>query len=100
MVLLGGFTVMVRRRGILTDGNFIIWSGGGAFLLGRVISHFDFCGEMIFLFGRGEGHFWVRGICFSFLWVGSPLLGENKAFMAEPSDRPAINDGTAKRLNG
>ena len=24
---------------------------------------------------------------------GSPLLGGNRAFMAEPSDRPAINDG-------
>ena len=32
MVLLGGFTVLVRRRRVfLTDGNFIIWSGGGLF---------------------------------------------------------------------
>ena len=28
---------------------------------------------------------------------GSPLLGGNRAFMAEPSDRPAINDGLGVR---
>ena len=51
--------------------DFSFWSGGGAF------------------FGEGD-------LFFSFLGGGSPLFGENKAFMADPSDRPAINDGTPK----
>ena len=47
-------------------------------------------------FRQGEGHLWRRVISISFFWTmwgGSPLLGGNRAFMAEPSDRPAINDG-------
>ena len=31
---------------------------------------------------------------------GSPLLGGNRAFMAEPSDRPAINNGPGGRKKG
>ena len=31
---------------------------------------------------------------------GSPLLGGNRAFMAEPSDRPAINEGPGGRKKG
>ena len=52
----------------------------------------------IFLFGQGEGHFFHKVIYFYFSpgGGGSPLFGENNAFMAEPSDRPAIND----RLGG
>ena len=56
------------------DGDFF-WSGGGAF---------SEEGDSIFFF-------WGRG---------SPLLGENKAFIAEPSDWPAINDGITKKLKG
>ena len=51
-------------------------------------------------FWSGEGHFWRRVIGFFSVCVwggGSPLLGEN---MAEPSDRPAINDGTPEELKG
>ena len=48
-------------------------------------------------FPQGEGHFCRRVILISFfrstIWGGSPLLGGNRAFMAEPSDRPAINNG-------
>ena len=56
---------------------------------------------MIQYFHQGEGHFFRRVILFSFLkmWGGSPLLGGSSGFMAEPSDRPAINNGTPK-LNG
>ena len=52
----------------------------------------------IFLFGPGEGYFLYRVNCFSFSTGGggSPLLGENNAFMAEPSDRPAIKNEIAK----
>ena len=54
----------------------------------------------IFLLGQGEGHFFPhKVIYFSFSpggGGGSPLFGENNAFMAEPSGRPAIND----RLGG
>ena len=49
-------------------------------------------------FRQGEGHFSGRVILFSFLmWGGSPLVGGNRAFMAKPSDRPAINDGVDGR---
>ena len=63
------------------------------FSQGRVVFYVE-----IFLLGQGEGHFWRRVIYFYFSpgWGGSPLFGENKAFMAEPSDQPAINDGTPK----
>ena len=59
------------------EGNFFgdvfsFWSGGGAFFV---------LGDFFFFTGGGGG---------------SPLLGENRAFMAEPSDWPAIN----KRLLG
>ena len=39
----------------------------------------------------GEGSLFVGDFSF---WSGggSPLVGEKRAFMAEPSDRPAIND--------
>ena len=47
---------------------FCVWSVGGAFL-----SH----GDSPFFFTWGGG--------------GSPLLGEKRAFLAEPSARPAIN---------
>ena len=40
----------------------------------------------------GEGDF-----AFFFVVGGSPLLGGNRAFMAEPSDRPAINDRLGER---
>ena len=70
----------------------------GHFCRGRVIFHLGIFVE-IYLFGQGAKHFWRRVICFSFSG-GSPLLGENKAFMAEPSDRPAINDGTPEELKG
>ena len=36
---------------------------------------------------------------YMFLPLFSPLLGGNKAFMAEPSDRPAINNGMDERKN-
>ena len=53
---------------------------------------------MILYFHQGEGHSLGRVILFSFFDVeGSPLLGGNRAFMAEPSDRPAINDGVGGR---
>ena len=65
---------------------------GGTFLSG--VDSF-FCGD--FSFWSGGGAFLGEGYLFSFfLGGGSPLFGENKAFMAEPSDRPAINDGTPK----
>ena len=35
----------------------------------------------------------VDVLIFFFTWGGgSPLIGEKRAFMAEPSDRPAINE--------
>ena len=50
-------------------------------------------------FVRGKVIFLRRVILSSFLtmWGGSPLLGGNRAFMAEPSDRPAINNGLGGR---
>ena len=55
-------------------------------------------------FRQGEGHFWRRVISISFfldnVGGGSPLLGGNWAFMAEPSDRPAINNGPGGRKKG
>ena len=54
----------------------VIFFGGGVFLV-RGGTFFEL-GDSFFFFTWGGG--------------GSPLTGENKAFMAEPSDRPAIND--------
>ena len=58
---------------------------------------------LFFVFGQGEGHFCHKVTLFSPPFLpgggGSPLTGENNAFMAEPSGRPAINDrlcGTKK----
>ena len=52
-------------------GYFTFWSGGGKF---------SEVGDLFFFFGGDE----------------SLLFGENKAYMAEPSDQPAISDGTNK----
>ena len=48
---------------------------------------------LFFGFGQGEGHFchMVTHPSFSLGGGGSPLLGEKRAFLAEPSARPAIN---------
>ena len=62
------------------EGVFLIFSDRGVFLGGdfeEILSSETFFGEGDFAF------FFVVG--------GSPLLGGNRAFMAEPSDRPAIN---------
>ena len=71
----------------------------GAFLSGEGCFFFFVA---IFLFGQGEGHFFHKVIYFYFFtWGGgSPLFGENNAFMAEPSDRPAINDRLGGRKKG
>ena len=63
-------------------GNFPSFSGEGNFLGG------------VFSFWSGEGAFFgVGDEFFFFTWGGgSPLVGEKRAFMAEPSARPAIND--------
>ena len=63
-------------EGNFFDGDFSFWSGGGAF--------FEI-GDLFFFFTWGGG---------------SPLIGENKALMAEPSDWPAINDGLGGRRKG
>ena len=55
-------------EGNFLGGVFSFWSGGGAF------------------FGLGD-------MFFFFTWGGgSPLVGEKRAFVAEPSARPAMND--------
>ena len=72
-------------NGDLSVGGTFLSSGVDSFFLWR----FFFLVRGVFL---GEGD-----LFFYFFWGGgSPLFGENKAFMAEPSDRPAINDGTPK----
>ena len=55
-------------EGGLFDGDFSFLSGGGTFLE---------VGDLFFFFTWGGG---------------SPLVGGKRAFMAEPSGRPAIND--------
>ena len=69
----------------------------GAFLSGE--GSF-FCGD--FSFWSGGGVFFSLGDLFLFFtWGGgSPLFGENNALMAEPSDRPAINDRLGGRKKG
>ena len=66
-------------------------SGVGSFLFGNVS----------FLWS-GEGAFFEIGDSFFFFtWGGgSPLIGENKAFMIEPSDQPAINDRLLRKKGG
>ena len=65
---------------------------GGAFLSGEASF---LCGD--FSFWSGGGAFLEECDFFFFFWgAGSPIFGENEAFMAEPSDRPSINDGTPK----
>ena len=81
-----------------------VFSGG---LSNYSLFHFHFFGEMIFFpflgrvifggdvfsFWSGGGAFFVFGDFFFFTWGGgSPLVGEKRAFMAEPSARPAITD--------
>ena len=81
----------------------LFWSGGGAFLCGEGV--FLFCsGGRVFLGGdfdailsSGGGSFFDEGDFDFFNVGGSPLLGGNRAFMAELSDRPAINDGVGER---
>ena len=54
----------------------------------------NFWGD-VFSFWSGEGAFFGVGDMFFFLFTwggGSPLVGEKRAFMAELSARPAIND--------
>ena len=55
-----------------------------------------------FFWVRGRGIFSTQGDLFFFFtwWGGSPLFGENNAFMAEPSGRPAINDRLGRRKEG
>ena len=54
----------------------------------------------VFSFWSGEGAFFgVGDVFFFFTWGGeSPLVGEKRAFMAEPSARPAINDMLDERM--
>ena len=79
----------------------------GHFFEGRVIFYFfqvgvflgEVCGSEKL---SGGGSFLEEGdIIFFFEDVGgSPLLGGNRAFMAEPSDGPAINDGLGRKKGG
>ena len=86
----------------LGNGDFTLWSGGGAFLSWE--GNFPLwvlCGDGDFSFWSDGGAFLGEGDLIFFFWGrGSPLLGENKAFIAEPSDRPAINNGTPRELKG
>ena len=70
---------------------------GVAFLSGEV----DFLGG-VFSFWSGGGAFWGVGDSFFFFtWGGgSPLVGEKRAFMAEPSARPAITDRLLRQRGG
>ena len=83
-------------------GELFFWSGGGVFLWGEAVLLFFFDGG-VFLGGDFEeilssGTFFVEGdFAFFFVVGGSPLLGGNRAFMAEPSDRTAINDRLGER---
>ena len=81
------------------------WIFGGAVQLfsgfscsGAFLANGDLSGEgslwRFFFLVRGRGIF--GGGRFIFLGGGSPLFGENKAFITDPSDRPAINNATPK----
>ena len=86
-----------RHRPVFSEGlsNYFLFhlvchfcQGVGSFLFGD------------FSFWSGERAFFEIGDFFLFHLGGgggSPLIGENKAFMAEPSDRPAINDGLLRK---
>ena len=85
-----------RHRPVFSGGAVQLFSFSFSFLLsgddffsgeGNI-----FCG--VFSFWSGGGAFFGVGVLiFFFTWGGgSPLIGEKRAFMAEPSDRPAIND--------
>ena len=55
----------------------------------------------VFSFWSGEGAFFGVGDVFFFFFTwggGSPLVGEKRAFMAEPSARLAINDMLDERM--
>ena len=69
------------------EGDFLSFPGGGVFSGGDTGTEFS----------SGGGSFLPEGDFDFFFLVdnmgGSPLLGGNRAFMAEPSDRPAINNG-------
>ena len=66
-----------QGRVVFFCGDFSFWSGGGAF--------FSTQGDLFFFFTWGGG---------------SPLFGENNAFMAKLSGRPAINDRLGGRKEG
>ena len=70
------------------------WEKGYFLHFGQGEAHF--CGEMVI---SPFGAFFDEDDFFFFWGGGSPLFGENKAFMAKPSDRPVINDGSGERLN-
>ena len=60
----------------------------------------NFWGD-VFSFWSGGGAFFVFGDFFFFTWGGgSPLVGEKRAFMAEPSARPAITDMLLRQRGG
>ena len=83
-----------RHRPVFSEGL------SNYFLSHLVICHFCqgwvvFCLAIFLFLGSGGGAFFGVGDFFLFHLGGgggSPLIGENKAFMTEPSDRPAIND--------
>ena len=85
-----------------SKGELFFWSGGGTFLWGEGVLLF-FSDRGAFLGGDFEeifssATFFGEGdLAFFFVVGGSPLLGGNRAFMAEPSDRPAINDRLGER---
>ena len=60
----------------------------------------NFWGD-VFSFWSGGGAFFVFGDFFFFTWVGgSPLVGEKRAFMAEPSAWPVITDMLLRQRGG
>ena len=62
---------------------------GVAFLSGEV----DFLGGVFSFWSGGGAFLGVGDSFFFFTWGGgSPLVGKKRAFMAEPSARPAITD--------
>ena len=85
-----------------SKGELFFWLEGGAFFGGEGV-FLIFSDTGVFLGGDFEeilssGTFFGEGdFAFFFVVGGSPLLGGNRAFMAEPSDRPAINDRLGER---